>query len=126
MVRFVYNYIENTLKKLEEFKEPNYNKYNVKRSEGNPQGGPGRDHKESSPREREDDVYEEIKKQRKFKLCGHSDAIFSLSISPDKRYIVSGSYDQTVRLWSILTKTNLVVYKGHFSPVLSVKFSAYS
>jgi WD40 repeat protein len=115
-----------TLKKLEEFKEPNYNKYNVKKSEGNPQAEYSRDHRESSPREEEDDVYEEIKRQRKFKLCGHSDAIFSLSISPDKRYIVSGSYDQTVRLWSIPTKTNLVVYKGHFSPVLSVKFSAYS
>ena len=118
--------IENTLKKLEEFKEQNYHKYSLRRSEVNPQADVIRDHRESFPEDGEEDVYDEIKKQRKFKLCGHSDAIFSISISPDKRYIVSGSYDQTVRLWSILTKTNFVVYKGHFSPVLSVKFSPYS
>jgi WD40 repeat protein len=72
-------------------------------------------------------VYEEIiKKQRKFNLYGHSDAVFSLSISPDKKYIISGSYDESIRLWSIYTKSCLVCYKGHFSPVLSVKFSPFS
>jgi len=77
--------------------------------------------------ESEGDVYEEIiKKQRKFKLLGHTDAIFSVSISPDKKYIVSGSYDETIRLWSIYTKSTLVIYKGHFSPVLCVKFSPFS
>jgi WD40 repeat protein len=75
----------------------------------------------------EGDVYEEInKKQRKIKLTGHTEAVFSISISPDKKYIVSGSYDQTVRLWSILNRSTLVVYKGHFAPVLSVKFSAFT
>jgi WD40 repeat protein len=72
-------------------------------------------------------VYEEItKRQRKFKLQGHTDSIFSISISPDKKYIVSGSYDETIRLWSIHTKNTLVVYKGHFAPVLCVKFSPFS
>jgi WD40 repeat protein len=75
----------------------------------------------------EGSVYDEIiKKQRKFKLHGHSDAVFSLSISPDKKYIISGSYDESIRLWSIYTKSCLVCYKGHFSPVLSVKFSPFS
>jgi WD40 repeat protein len=121
-------YIESTLKKLEEFREANFSKINLKRGEGlNQFGGINRESKDGNPKDNEEDVYEEIiKKQRKFKLCGHTDAIFSLSISPDKKYIISGSYDQTIRLWSILTRTNLVVYKGHFSPVLSVKFSSYS
>lgn len=105
----------------------NLSKLNLKRSEFISYGGIENDEKEENTKEGEEDVYEEIiKKQRKFKLCGHTDAIFSISISPDKKYIISGSYDQTVRLWSILTRTNLVVYKGHFSPVLSVKFSAFS
>jgi WD40 repeat protein len=72
-------------------------------------------------------IFDEIKKrQRKFKLLGHTDSVFSVSISPDKRYIISGSYDETVRLWSLHTKSTLVVFKGHFAPVLSVKFSPFS
>jgi WD40 repeat protein len=115
------------LKKLEEYKESNLYKLNLRRGEINPYTGINKEIKGSTIKEEDEDVYEEIiRKKRKFRLCGHTDAIFSISISPDKKYIVSGSYDQTVRLWSILTRTNLVVYKGHFSPVLSVKFSSYS
>jgi WD40 repeat protein len=77
--------------------------------------------------ENEGEVYEDIiKKQRKFRLLGHTDAIFCVSISSDKKYIISGSFDQTVRLWSVFTKQTLVVYKGHFAPVLSVKFSPFT
>lgn len=72
-------------------------------------------------------AFEQIaKKNKKFKLLGHIDSIFSVSISPDKKYIISGSYDETIRLWSIYTKTTLVIYSGHFAPVLSVKFSPFS
>ena len=72
-------------------------------------------------------IFDEIKKrQRKYKLCGHTDSIFSVSISPDKRYIISGSYDESIRLWSIHTRNTLVIFKGHFAPVLSVKFSPFS
>jgi transcription initiation factor TFIID subunit 5 len=72
-------------------------------------------------------IYEEIKKrQRKFKLQGHTDSIFGVSISPDKKYVISASYDESIRLWSIHTRHNLVVYKGHFAPVLCVKFSPFS
>jgi WD40 repeat protein len=78
-------------------------------------------------RKNESAVFEEItKKNRKFKLLGHSDSIFSISISPDKKFIVSGSFDETIRLWSIYTKSTLVIYTGHFAPILSVKFSPYS
>jgi len=72
-------------------------------------------------------VFQEItKKNRNFKLLGHTDSIFSISISPDKKYIISSSYDETIRLWSIYTKTTLVIYLGHFAPVLCVKFSPFS
>jgi transcription initiation factor TFIID subunit 5 len=72
-------------------------------------------------------IYEEIKKrQRKFKLYGHTDSIFGISISPDKKYIISGSYDESIRLWNIHTRNTLVVYKSHFAPVLCVKFSPLS
>lgn len=72
-------------------------------------------------------LYELISKSnRKFSLYGHQNAIYSLSISPDNQYLISGSYDSTIRLWNLHTKTCFAVYKGHFSPVLSVKFSPIS
>jgi hypothetical protein len=32
-------------------------------------------------------------------LSGHSDAVRSVAYSPDGRYIASGSYDNTIRIW---------------------------
>ncbi|KAJ3372625.1 Transcription initiation factor TFIID subunit 5 [Allomyces arbusculus] len=55
-------------------------------------------------------------------LRGHSGAVFGTSFSPDKRYLVSCSEDQTVRLWSLETFANLVCYRGHSYPVWDVEF----
>jgi WD40 repeat protein len=60
---------------------------------------------------------------RRFTLYGHQSAVYSISISPDNQYLISGSYDSTIRLWNLHTKTCFGVYKGHFCPVLCVKFS---
>lgn len=67
-----------------------------------------------------------IKKHRMIKLVGHTGSIYSINISPEKKYLISGSYDETIRLWNFVTKNTLVIYKGHFAPVLSVKFSPFS
>ncbi len=122
------------VKGLEEYRDSNLPKLSGRRIEHEDLGfGPGgraameRAAEEEAGFNADGSVFDEIvKKQRKFRLFGHSDAVFSLSISPDKKYIISGSYDETIRLWSIYTKSSLVVYKGHFSPVLSVKFSPFS
>lgn len=46
-----------------------------------------------------------------------------LAFSPDSQWIVSGSYDKTVRLWDArLGKPDLVL-AGHSDDVLSVAFS---
>lgn len=56
-------------------------------------------------------------------LCGHSGPVYSLSFSPDNKFLLSSSEDSTVRLWSMETKTNLVCYKGHNYPVWDTDFS---
>ena len=72
-------------------------------------------------------VYECItSRHRKFSLYGHTESIFSISISSNNENIISGSYDSTIRLWNLHTKTCIAIFKGHFAPILSVKFSPLS
>lgn len=53
------------------------------------------------------------------KLVGHSGPVYSLSFDPiygsssSPQTLLSSSQDGTVRLWSMDTYSNLVVYRGH-------------
>lgn len=38
-------------------------------------------------------------------LSGHEGPVSSLSFGPDGRFLISGSWDRTVRIWSIFTRT---------------------
>ena len=58
-------------------------------------------------------------------LYGHSGSVFSTDFSPDNQFILSGSEDTTVRLWSTRTWSNLVCYRGHNYPVWDVDFSPF-
>ncbi|XP_065052101.1 transcription initiation factor TFIID subunit 5-like isoform X2 [Rhopilema esculentum] len=73
-----------------------------------------------------DDVLERIMNERSATeqktLLGHSGPVYGLSFNENNSFLVSSSEDGTVRLWSLHTFTNLVVYKGHTFPVWSVKF----
>ncbi len=127
MVIFQLN-LETILKSLEAFKETNYSKILSKKEINlNEINKMENIKKDGNINLSDAAVFEQIsKKNRKFRLLGHTDSIFSISISPDKKFIISGSYDETIRLWSIYTKSTLVIYSGHFAPVLSVKFSPFS
>lgn len=80
------------------------------------------------------------------RLIGHSGPVYALSFSPSiaipepqtnghtngstssnshPRYLLSCSADYTIRLWSLDTWSNLVVYKSHNMPVWDVRFSPY-
>lgn len=41
--------------------------------------------------------------QKKMILSGHEKPGYGLGFSPDARYLISGSYDQTFKLWNLLT-----------------------
>lgn len=68
------------------------------------------------------------------RLVGHAGPVYALSFSPSMdipdntaasrpRYLLSSSADCTIRLWSLDTWSNLVVYRSHTSPVWDVRFS---
>ena len=55
---------------------------------------------------------------------GHTDLVTSVAFSSDGKYIVSGSWDTTIRMWDAQTG-NLVSdpFEGHIESVTSVAFS---
>ncbi|GAA6062685.1 hypothetical protein JCM10212_002508 [Sporobolomyces blumeae] len=62
------------------------------------------------------------------KLIAHSGPVYALSFDPvpgpsaPPRYLLSCSSDTTIRLWSLETYANLVVYRGHREPVWDVEW----
>jgi WD40 repeat protein len=53
-------------------------------------------------------------------LQGHVDPVYCVAITSDSKYILSGSGDKTIRVWSLGTKTQQAVLKGHTGSVRSL------
>ena len=56
-------------------------------------------------------------------LRGHTDDVSSASFSPDNKYIVSASYDNTIRIWDAQTGKELKKLEGLTEGINSVSFS---
>ncbi len=56
-------------------------------------------------------------------LTGHTEPVRSISFNSDDTELVSGSDDNTVRLWDVVTRTLKATYIGHTGAVKSVDFS---
>lgn len=56
------------------------------------------------------------------KLDGHDGPVLCCAFSADRRLLVSGGVDKTVRVWSAEEATALATYTGHTAPVRCVAF----
>lgn len=54
---------------------------------------------------------------------GHSGSITDVSFSPNGKFIATASTDRTVKLWSTLTKKELITFSGHTDIVNALGFS---
>jgi WD40 repeat protein len=59
-------------------------------------------------------------------LEGHTDIIFSLSLSPDNQILASGSLDKTVGIWNLETRELICKLALRKDPIHSVAFSSNS
>jgi len=57
------------------------------------------------------------------KLSGHSGGIWSVAFSTDGKWLATGSWDKTVKLWNPATGECVRTCTGHVSSVFSVAFS---
>ena len=55
---------------------------------------------------------------------GHGDVVTGLDFSPDGGLLVTGSYDQTARIWDVASGQEVAVLAGHQNQVVSAEFSS--
>ncbi len=58
-----------------------------------------------------------------YNLMGHSHIVTTLAISADAKFLVSGSQDQTIRVWNLATGELVHTLKGHRDSVNAVALS---
>ncbi len=64
-----------------------------------------------------------IADQSRMTLLGHKERVKSVAFSPDGKRMVSGSLDETVRVWDVATGDELITLRGHTNEIYSIVFS---
>ena len=55
-------------------------------------------------------------------MKGHNDSVSSVAFNHNGTLLASGSYDNTIKLWNLETKTEIATLEGHHGWVNSVAF----
>ena len=55
-------------------------------------------------------------------LEGHTEPVYSVAWSPDGKHLVTGGFDNTVRVWDAATRKEIKKLEGHSAFVLNVGF----
>lgn len=55
-------------------------------------------------------------------LVGHGGMVRAIDVSADGRYVISGSFDFTARLWDFSDQSEIAILEAHEGPVTSVIF----
>src|SRR5262245_51958854 len=53
-------------------------------------------------------------------LDGHTDPVYAVAYSPDGKSLITGGFDNTVRLWDTATRKEIKKFEGHANLVLAV------
>ncbi len=56
-------------------------------------------------------------------LIGHTDPVYAVDFTPDGRWIVTGSFDKSLKLWDAQKLQPVRTMTGHTGLVLSVRVS---
>jgi WD40 repeat protein len=56
-------------------------------------------------------------------LRGHTDRVNSVAVSPDGQYVISGSWDKTVKIWDRMTGECVTSLESHTAGGSSVAVS---
>ena len=60
--------------------------------------------------------------QQVAELRGHTREVTSVAFDVSGKYLASGSYDKTVRIWDVSTQQQVAELRGHTNAVTSVAF----
>ena len=69
-------------------------------------------------------IIKELERDYKLFLEGHTSYVNSVAITSDNKYIISGSDDNTIRIWNLLKKRQETVLEGHTSYVNSIAITS--
>src|SRR5436309_407620 len=60
-------------------------------------------------------------------LKGHTEPVYAISFTPDGKYVITGSFDRTLKMWEAATGTDVKTFggqAGHQNLVLSLALTA--